>query len=332
MKVLITGANGFLGARLAQRLANEGIEVRAMVRRIQNYPELQHPKIELCKGDVSDANSLAEAMRGIQQVYHLAALATDWAADMRDFYRVNVDGTVNVLEAAKAAGVEKIVVTSTAGTIGPPDPSNVYPVDENHIRWVNYLLDYEASKAIADERILQYVLNGLDVVTVSPTRVYGPGPMERKNGYLLLINSYLNKSIAAYPGLGDRLANMVFIDDVVEGHILAMEKGRAGEKYLLGGSNVTFKDLFDTLKKVIGKSTRTLPIPMRLFSMVAGINALTSRMSGKAPMLTRAWISKVKYSWPVSSEKAMRELGYAPVSFEEGIRRTVEWLRMRKER
>jgi nucleoside-diphosphate-sugar epimerase len=191
---------------------------------------------------------------------------------------------------------------------------------------VDYFIDYESSKAMADERALRFALEGMQIVTVNPTRVYGPGPLERKNGYLLLINQYLTKKIAVYPGFKTQLANFVHIDDIVEGMLLAMEKGRSGQSYILGGSNVTFPDLFATLEKVTGKRTTTVAIPHCVLGFLAGVASIVSKVTGKAPMLTRAWLRKASFSWPVSSQKAIRELGYTPMSYEEGIRKTVEWL------
>lgn len=326
MKVLITGANGFLGAKLARRLASAGHEVRALVRRPGENPDLQYPQIEEVKGDVRDRDAVHAAMQGIQQVFHLAALSTDWAADLRDFYTINAWGTVNVMEAALAAGVEKVVNTSSAGTIGPPDPGNVFPVDEHHIRTVNFFIDYESSKLIADERVLRFALAGLNVVSVNPTRVFGPGPLERKNGYLLLINNYLTKKVAIYPAFKTQLANFVHIDDVVEGILLAMDKGRRGETYLLGGANVSFLDLFATLENITGRRTMTIGVPKAVLGFAAGMARFVARFTGKAPLLTRQWLRKASFSWPVSSEKAIRELGYAPMDYETSIRKTVEWL------
>ncbi len=326
MKVLITGANGFLGVRLARRLADEQHEVRALVRRMGENPDLQYPGIVEVKGDVRDSSSLSAAMAGIDQVYHLAALSTDWAADFRDFYTVNVVGTVNVFKAAKEAGVSKVLNTSSAGPIGPPDQDNIHAVNEDHIRTVDYFIAYESSKAMADERALRFVLDGMHIVTVNPTRVYGPGPLERKNGYLMLIHQYLTKKLAVYPGFKKQLANFVHIDDIVDGMLLAMEKGKSGQSYLLGGANVTFLDLFAALEKVTGKHTTTVAIPHWFLGFLAGIAALVSKVNGKAPILTRAWLRKASYSWPVSSDKAIQELGYAPMDYETGIRKTVEWL------
>lgn len=330
MKVLLTGANGFVGMHLAKRLVRDGISVRAMVYGVQDHPELRHPLIELCHGDLMDPSSLEKAMEGVQQIYHLASLVGDWAPDPRDFFRVNVVGTINLIEAAKKMGIQKIVATSTVGAIGPPDPSHVYPIDENHVRLLGFTLDYEASKFLIDARITQYVLQGMDIVTVYPTRIYGPGVVDRKNGYLWLMKSYLSRGFVTYPNFGDVLGNMVYIDDVVDGHVLAMNKGKAGEKYILGGENCTILEFFETIKAITGKKATRISIPFPMLKLMAFILGSMSRLTRKQPLLTRQLLKKSRYSWPVSSQKAQRELGYAPHTLEQGVRKSIDWLREAK--
>lgn len=330
MRILITGANGFLGAKIAQRLVEEGHEVVAMVRTLKDYPELRHEKIRLAKGDVVDRDSVAAALEGVNQVYHLAAIANDWTKDFRDFYNINVGGTINVIEEAEKAGVDRIVVTSTAGVIGPPDPANVKPVDESHVRVVNFFTDYESSKLIAEERIAQYVRKGQHIVMVNPTRVFGPGPMNRNNGYLLLIHNYIYQPVCFYPNFPHQLGNVVHIDDVVDGHLLAMEKGISGERYILGGENVSFMDLFREMTAITGKSARTAPIPVWILATIANIHAIRAKLFKKGPLVTKAWLNKTKFTWPVSYEKAAKELGYSPMSFKKGLEETVKWIKDQK--
>lgn len=326
MKVLVTGANGFLGAKLVRRLAEAGFEVRAMMRRTQGSELAGLPGVEPWAGEISKEADVRAALQGVEQVYHLAAISTDWAADPRDFYRINVEAGLQLFRLCREAGVKRILVTSTAGTIGPPDPDDTQAVDEDHIRRVRFFTDYECSKIILEERIQYLVRQGMDIVVVNPTRVYGPGPIERKNAYLILIRSYLHRAFAPYPAFKRQLANMAFVDDVVEGHLLAMARGRAGERYLLGGPNVTFDDLFATLTKLTGKKGRPIAIPLGLFAFGASVAKLRTRLFKKAPMVTHAWIEKTRYSCPVSSEKAIRELGYAPHSYEDALRKTVAYI------
>jgi nucleoside-diphosphate-sugar epimerase len=326
MKILVTGANGFLGSALVRRLALQGHEVCAMVRRVGENPDLQSSNTVEIKGDVRNKESLTQAMQGVHQVYHLAALATDWAADPRDFYSINSIGTANVLEAARNARVQRIVNVSSAGVIGPPDPEDIHPVDEDHIRSIGFFLDYEASKAIAENCVLRSVLQGMDIVTANPTRIYGPGPLERKNGYLMLINSYLRQQFVFFPGIKTPIANFVHVDDVVEGLLLTMEHGKRGESYLIGGSNVTFRQLFETLSKATGKKRTAIPIPLWIMGLIARINESVSLLTGKPPLLTKAYLRKAIFSWPVSCNKAFHELGYSPMDYEIAIGKTVEWL------
>jgi nucleoside-diphosphate-sugar epimerase len=171
----------------------------------------------------------------------------------------------------------------------------------------------------------------LDVVMVNPTRVFGPGTIDRKNGYLFLIKNYLYGPLVAYPGFKKQLANMVYLDDVVEGHLLAMEKGKRGHKYLLGGSNVTFDDLFAEMKRITGKSKTTLAIPIAVMDFVAWMQDLKGKWIRRQPSVTRAWMKKTRFSWPVSSQKAIDELGYAPHSYADAIQKTVDWMRAEKE-
>ena len=326
MVVLVTGAAGFLGQRLCKWLVDQGDEVRALVRRESQVQLFQNSPIQAVLGDIRDPQALATAMKGCEGVYHLAALASDWTADPRDFYKVNFQGTLNVLAAARQAGVERTVVTSTMGTIGPPDPEQVHPVDESHVRWVNFFTEYAASKLMAEERIGHLVRQGQNIVVVNPTRIFGPGAYDRKNGLLILMDHYLNRPFAIAPGSPNIIGNYVYLDDVCQGHRAAMLKGITGEKYILGGQNLTFTEFFASVSKVAGQKGRFLPIPFGVLKVLAFFGAIRAKLFRKQPLATFSYIRKLKYQWPVSSQKAEQDLGYRITELEEALRESLNWL------
>lgn len=324
-RALVTGASGIIGQNLVKRLLNDGWEVVTVDRGgAKEIPA--HPALKKVAAGVLDMEKLEAAMVGVTHVFHLAAIATDWAKDRRDFYRTNVGGTRNVFEAARKAGVKRVIHTSSAGVIGPPDRDKIEPVTEDNIRTVDFFNDYEVSKSIADRMALEYVLAGMDIVRVMPTRVFGPGRITRNNGYVLLIKRFIEGKLTVFPGPSYTIANLVHIDDVVEGHILAMEKGRSGEKYLLAGANASFGDLFKTLRRLTGKRNKAVSLPVPLLYMIASVEAPLGRWFGRAPMVTHNYLGKLAGHCPVSYEKAQRELGYQPADFETTLRKTLSWL------
>lgn len=327
MKVLVTGSTGFLGKRLCHILAEQGHTVRALTRRVEQFSEFSHPDIVPFVGNLSRPESLLAATEGMDVVYHLAALASDWAADKRTFYKVNFEGTLHLLEAAKKNGVRRTVVTSTMGTIGPPDPSNVVPVDEEHIRWVDFFTDYETSKSLLEERIGHLVRRGQDIVVVNPTRIFGPGVYDRKNGLIMMMDHYLHRPFAIVPGRREVVGNYVYVDDVANGHVLAMQNGKAGEKYILGGHDLNFGQYLELLRQVSGKKGRALRIPFALIRVMAIWGAIGAKLFKKAPMVTATYLKKIRYDWPVSSAKAETELGYQISPADESIKAMLDWLK-----
>ncbi len=330
MKILVTGSTGFLGKRLCNLLANQGHQVRALTRRVEQSSEFNHPNIIPVIGNLSRPESLEKATLGVDQVYHLAALASDWAPDRRAFYQVNFEGTLLLLDAARKNGVKRTVVTSTMGTIGPPDPENVTPVDEEHIRLVDFFTDYEVSKCLLEERIGHRVRRGEDIVVVNPTRIFGPGVYDRKNGLVILMDHYLYRPFAVAPGTKDVIGNYVYVDDVAKGHIQAMEKGRTGEKYILGGHNFSFSQFFEMLEEVTGKKGRVLRIPFGAIKLMAAWGGLRAMLFKKSPMVTHSYLRKIRYDWPVSSLKAELELGYQISPMYEALKETLKWLQASK--
>ena len=323
--ILITGATGYIGQRLAVRLAEEGNIVHVLCRTEANIPD--HSNIRIYKGDINDKKSLINAADSCEEVYHMAGFARVWAKDPLMYERINVEGTQNVLDAAREVGIRKTVFTSTAGVLGP---SEERPVAEDDPRSIGFFNEYEETKSRAEARIRERVQAGEHIVIVNPPRVYGPGLMSESNAVTRLIDLYLKGKWRIMPGDGTKTGSYVYVDDVVSGHILAMERGRPGERYILGGANASYIDFFDTLAEVSGVRNKLIKVPVPAMTAFAGFQLLRTKFTGKAPLITPKWVRKYLYAWSLSSEKAQRELGYTYRSLEEGIRLTVESLRSKR--
>src|SRR3954463_2767980 len=258
MHIFISGATGFIGRQLSLTLAEQGHIIHALCRR-SNHPLLPvHQNIRVFLGDLSNKNSLVAAMKGCEQAYHTAALAKMWTKDKSEFHEVNVTGTRNVLEAAKEAGVGKIVHTSSCGVIGP---TFKYPMTEDDPRITGFPIHYERTKYLAELEVQEFVKKGLDVVIVSPSRVYGKGPVTDSNTVGKIVTAYLKGKWRVNPANGRQVSNYAYLDDVVHGHIAAMEKGEVGHRYILGGEDVSFNTFFDTVKQISGVHHRLINVP-----------------------------------------------------------------------
>jgi farnesol dehydrogenase len=325
MKIFISGATGFIGSRLALSLAGEGHQVHALYRDERKLMSIQHPNIQFFRGDILDYESLIRAIEGCEQIYHAAAFARVWDKDYSSIYRLNIEGTTNVIKAGIYSGVKRIVCTSTAGVLGPSLPGQF--VDENTPRPSRYFIDYECSKKIMEEILNTFSLIGIEIVIVNPSRVYGPGVLSDSNGITRIVQRYIRGKWRIIPGNGESIGNYVFVDDVVSGHILAMEKGRSGERYILGGTNLTYNQLFNQLAELTGKKYFMIHVPLSLCQMIAGIMLFIARVLGSAPLITPALIRKYNHNWNISSSKADRELGYRSIDFKTGASLTINWLK-----
>jgi nucleoside-diphosphate-sugar epimerase len=322
-KIFITGGTGFIGQKLARKLADEGHQVVALIRSKGKAKDLQHDNISFVEGDLFNLGALEVGMHESDEVYHLAAFASVWAKD-DTFSRVNIDGTINILNAAKKKGVKKVLVTSTAGVIGPAIDG---PVNEDTPRQVDFFTDYESTKYESELKIKEYVAEGQHVVIVNPTRVYGPGPLNVSNSVTKLIKQYTEGKWKFIPGDGMSTGNYVFVDDVINGHVLAMEKGRAGERYLLGGEDATYHELFDTIADIGGQKHKLYKMPLGVLLAFGKIQLFLAKAVGRPPLITPGWVRKYLYKWSVSSQKAQRELGYEITPLRDGVQKTVDWVR-----
>ena len=323
--IFVTGGTGFIGTKLINALVAKGHTVHCLARSTSNKEGLNHERIKFVRGDILDRESLRKGMEGCAQVYHLAAYAKNWAKDKAEFFRLNVDGMQNVFDAAKATKVKHIVWTSTSVTMGPSRPGEL--TDELQPRITpRYFTEYEESKALAEESALEQSEKGLPVVIVNPTRVYGPGKMTEGNSVGLMIDQYDRGKLPILLNQGMNIGNYVLVDDLVKGHILAMEKGRIGERYILGGENISLKGFFELVDEVSGKRHVQVNLPPTVGLAYGTTLRKAAEWFGMYPQITTGWVETFLQNWAFTSAKAQRELGYTITPLREGLRMTYEWM------
>ncbi len=319
MKTLVTGATGLIGGALVEELVGRGGSVRALVRKTSNTTSLRALGVELAYGDITDRSSLTAALEGCQQLYHVASVFEWWLPDRGQYYRVNVDGTRNVLSAAVEAGVSKVVYTSTAEAIGEVRGEKK---TENTPHRGYHPSDYSRSKCLAEQEALRFCRSGLPLVCVNPTAVYGAGNLKESGRHLL---DFLRGKMAGQFG---SYMNFVYIDDVVDGHLLAMEKGRAGERYILASDeDILMRDWWSLVAEIAG--TGKLPRELPPWSVKAAAFALESlsALTKKPPLLSRDSVRLTLYGLRADNTKARTELGMTFTPYREGLKRTIQWYR-----
>lgn len=323
--VFVTGGTGFVGGRLVAALLERGRRVRALARPASGRTVGGNGNLQWVTGDVLDRDSLRRGLEGCTEVFHLAAYAKNWAKDPSTFFRVNVDGARNVFDAAEEAGLRRVVYTSTVVVFGPTRPGIVG--DEAMPRATpRFFTEYEESKVVAEREALEQASRGLPVVIVHPTRLYGPGPLTEGNSVSLMIDQYDRGRFPALLNGGGDVGNYAFVDDVVRGHLLAMEKGRTGERYLLGGENVSLKGLFSLVDELTDRTHFQVSLPRRVALLYAGLEKRKAEWLGVYPKVTPGWVETFLADWAFTSAKAERELGYRVTPLREGLRRTLDWL------
>ena len=306
MKYFVTGATGYIGEYLVNSLISDGHDVHALCRSTQKAANLP-PETIICPGDIMDEKAIQGGMKGCDYVFHLAAFAKVWASDPGTFFDINVRGTNLVLESARLLAVKKVVVVSTGGVYGPSFGS---AITEDYVRKVDFNNEYEGSKTLSESWIKDFILDGLDVVIVSPTRVYGPYLHGEEESVTMMIKKYLTRGWRFIPGPADKIGNYVFVEDVVDGMKKALLKGKKGRTYILGGDNYSYGEFFKLLSKVSGISRKMFQIPLFMAYLFAWIQLQLARVFGREPLITPKWVAKAKHHWEVSSERAVKELDY----------------------
>ncbi|XP_022159877.1 uncharacterized protein LOC111026159 [Momordica charantia] len=328
MKILVTGASGYLGGRLCRALLNRGYSVRALIRPTSDLSSLPHDPaaLELVHGDITDYQSLLEACSGCHVVFHAAALVEPWLPDPSKFISVNVRGLKNVLQAVtETRTIEKIIYTSSFFALGSTDG---YVADENQVHHEKFFCtEYEKSKAIADKIALHAASEGIPIVPVYPGVIYGSGKVTAGNVIARMMIERFNWRLPGYLGRGNDKFSFSHVDDVVEGHLAALQRGRVGERYLLTGENASFVDVFDIAAAITGTRRPIFKIPLWLIEAYGWVSIFISRITGKLPLISPPTVNPLRHQWAYSCEKAKEELDYNPRSLREGLEEMLPWLK-----
>jgi len=323
LKVFVTGATGFVGSHVARVLLQQGAELRLLVRATSRTENLKGLRAERVTGDLCDAEILGQGMLGCELVFHVAADYRLWAPDPREIYRANVEGTRTVLKAARAAGVRRVVHTSSVGTIG--FGTNGRPADEDSpVSLADMIGAYKRSKFMSEQVALEAARGGLDVVVVNPTTPVGeqdikPTPTGR------VILDFLQQKFPAYVETG---LNLVDVGECARGHVAAAERGRRGERYILGGEDLTLKQILDRLAAITGLPSPNVKLPYAVALAAGAVDTLfTGVLRGRQPRVTLDSVRMGRKKMFASSAKAEHELGWKIAPVDNALRRAVEWFR-----
>jgi dihydroflavonol-4-reductase len=320
MTTLVTGATGFVGSHVARQLVSAGHRVRILVRRTSNLKLLDGLPAERVDGDLCDSASLERAVAGVHRVFHVAADYRLWARRSEEIYESNVSGTRSLLEAAEREGVQKIVYTSTVATIAVPREGSL-PDEATRATLDEMIGHYKRSKFLAEQEALNAASRGVPVVIVNPTTPVGPGDWKPTPTGRIIVD-FLNGRMPAYVDTG---LNVVAVEDVAAGHLLAAEKGRVGERYILGRRNMTLKEILDALSKISGRPAPRVKMPHGVALAAGYADQWFARLTGREPTIPVEGVKMSRHRMFVASGKAESELGYNAGSIEAALERAVRW-------
>ncbi len=321
MKALVTGATGFVGSNVAATLAARGDRVRVLRRSTSRLDALEGVPVEHCVGDILDPDSLAAAVQGCEVVFHSAAMSQYWRIGRETIYQVNVQGTRNVMQAALKAGVERVVHTSSVAALGyspkgrPIDESHTFPAE---LSW----FPYGHSKHLAELEVQKAVDQGLPAVIINPTIIIGPRDINFVSGSLL--RASVKGQLRVVPPGG---SNVVHSDDVVAAHLAAAESGRPGERYIVGGENLSHWDAAVVIASVTGGARPLLVLPRWILPALARLVDALNQLTSQPPLVTGEQIRLGGETFYVDSSKAIRELGLRPAPFRQAVSDAYTWYR-----
>lgn len=323
MLAFVTGATGFLGSHVARVLAGQGADLRLLVRSTSNLKNLEGLNAEAATGDLRDQASIEKAMAGCDTVFHVAADYRLWVRDPAEMYRSNVEGTRVILDAARKNKVSCVVYTSSVATVG--FTGNGQPADEDSpVSLADMIGHYKRSKFMAEQIALEAGRSGMRVVTVNPTTPIGENDVKPTPTGRIVVD-FLKRKFPAYVETG---LNLVDARECARGHVVAMEKGKSGERYILGGENLTLKQILDKLSAISGLPSPTVKLPYFVAYAAGAVDqTFSGRFLGREPRATVETVRMGKKKMWASSAKAERELGWKTVSADDALRRAVEWFR-----
>ena len=321
MKVLVTGGSGFIGSAVVRALLQHGQAVRALVRTLDRPGNLAGLDVELIEGDVLNRPSLDRALQGCQRVYHLAAIYANWLPDRSVIQRVNVDGTRNLLQACLEHNVERVVYTSSTAALGA---HGQLPADETvQFNLVDTGDAYYLSKYQAEQVALEFAAKNLPVVIVNPTNPIGPYDIKPTPTGRLIVDVLKGR----LPGYVEGGLNVIDVEDVAIGHLMAMDKGRPGEKYILGNTNFSIKEYFQLIADSGGGKAPTLKIPLPIAIATAYLYEAAATVTRRPPITTVGWVKVGSHYAFWDSSKAIRELGLPQTPVRASLQRAIDWFR-----
>lgn len=320
MNALVTGASGFLGSHVARLLVERGDRVRVLLRASSDARAVSGLAVERVTGDLRDPASLERALAGVDTVWHVAADYRLWAAHPEEIYDSNVGGTRNLLAAAQRAGVRRLVYTSSVATVAVHRPGRL-PDEDVDSRLDEMIGHYKRSKFLAEQEALRAAAQGLPVVVVNPTTPVGPGDWKPTPTGKLIVD-FLNGRMPAYVETG---LNIVPVEDAARGHLLAAERGKIGRRYILGGRNMTMREILEALARATGRPAPRVRLPHAVAMAVAYADTAWSRMRGRAPRIPLEGVRMSRHRMFVDASRATRELGFTAGPAEEALARAARW-------
>ncbi len=322
MKTFVTGSTGFIGASIVRELLKDGREVRVLVRSGSDTSNLAGLDVELWQGDLRDQASLMLGLKGCDALYHAAADYRLWTRDPSEMYRINVDGTVAILEAALKNGLPRVVYTSSVGTLGNPGDGTP-GTEATPVTLADMVGHYKKSKFLAERAAEKFVAQGLPLVIVNPSTPVGPMDIKPTPTGKIIVD-FLNRKMPAYLDTG---LNIIAVEDCARGHILAEQKGRIGQKYILGNTNVTLRDIFGMLADLTGLAAPKVRLPYTPILLAAYVNEGIARITGKEPLIPLAGVQMAAKFMYFDSSKAVKELGLSQSPAKDALGRAVEWFK-----